>query len=154
VSQDASFIVSNLVLDGVNANPVSYVGLSKFETEWLKNVKYLNGLKKITEKKEQEVYTVNKKTITTNVLSTFKLTTVDGVSCVKLSDIKPMLKTHFIKRVTNTVLTTCNDTGKVINNFNPVTKTKYINLTWLIDILTTDYADKYLKISAIKTLTT
>lgn len=146
--------MSNLVLDGVNANPVSYIGLSKFETEWLKNVKYLHGLKKTVEKTEQKINQSRKKVITANLVQTFKLTTYNNESCIKFADIKHMFKSSLITRLTKSVITMCNKTGKVINHFNSVTKTKYITLTWLLEVLNSDFANTYFVKSAIQQLTT
>lgn len=140
-----------LVLNGKTGYPTTYVGLKKSDFNFLKNVSYLTSLKKeksvIKKDTDEEINKIKKYTDVKNkLLYFFKLKTINGQSCVELSELAIFCKKSFADRIKTIQLKNdcrCNSTGKLIIVPDWVNRRKYVSFSWLLEVIVSNYGAKY-----------
>jgi hypothetical protein len=119
-----------LVLNGNTGNALCYSNLSKQDFNYLKNVRYLVGLKKSDNIVAQDnLMSVNNEKIKRYLIKQHKLFTLNGVSCLRVSDL-PLKKSK---------LTMVNKFSYFSNGFNYIPLGKLVELAEEV-LLKKDYS--------------
>jgi cysteinyl-tRNA synthetase len=142
---------STLVLNGQTGYPISYAGLKKQDFNHLHNVRTLVEMKKnksvIKKDTEEKINKIkNYTSVKDKLLSFFKLKTINGQSCVELSELSIFCKKSFLERIKSIQLKNdcrCNSTGKLIIVPDWIERKKYISFSWLLEVIVSNYGAKY-----------